>query len=696
MLLREINRGPILVDCAEAAALLDTSERTVRRNILNGSLLAENSQGCGGNAGVSYRIPLDALPYEVQIRYWEKAGHNTMAQEIDEEGFDLVAHRERYGEEGVRELFERQQAVLRLIGMRESGSKPRGMTEAVEAMAAEFGMSGATLRRLEKRYRESGLAGLVRSGRNDKGESRSMCREAQRRIYELYLDGNKLKAATILDMIASDAREFGPDGCRDCPYNPASGVHQKLQLSDLASYYPACEEIGGGLIPPANRHAVNRVIAEINPADATYARYGRKAWEAGYMMKGVRTKPDTVNEGWFGDHHQFDVFVLDERGRPVRPWLTAWYDIGSGVLVGWCISLNPNSGTITEALARAIARKDGSDIYGAPNWIYIDNGKDYRSRRFEGDEETEYWRHRDPEMMNDMYMRLIGTSVMQSLRIKVVHAKAYHGWAKPVERFFRTLEERYCRQLRGYCGGKPGDRPENFDRALRHWTERGELMTMDEFVEVFQSQILPAYHAHPHSGYNNEAPAARYARLPKARGEIFSWAILDELRMQQAERVVTTQGIKFRGRLYWDRELVHLVGEHVVIKFSDCDMDSITVRGTDARFICVAELRFAMQYVGEDPETIARHVAMQKQQELEVRQRIRSYGARLPGKRASGNLYYEGVNEAERGNITHLEAERTYQKRTERQRKQADDGWSDLDEMFYRKGLASIEGRKQG
>ena len=252
-----------------------------------------------------------------------------------------------------------------------------------------------------------------------------------------------------------------------------------------------------------------------------------------------------------------------------------------------------------------------------------------------------------------------------------------------MERFFRTLEERYCRQLRGYCGGKPGDRPENFDRALRYWTEKGELMSMDEFVDVFQNEILPAYHSHPHGGYGSETPANRYARLPKARSEIFSWAVLDELRMGEAQRVVTTQGVKFRGRIYWAPELLHRVGEHVVIKFSDCEMDSITVRdGRDSSYICDAEIRESMRFVGEDEERVARHVAVQKRQELEVRQRIRARGAKAPGKRASGNLYYEAVDEGEKGNITHVEAERTARRRSERQRQAEDENWSVVDEFF--------------
>lgn len=240
-------------------------------------------------------------------------------------------------------------------------------------------------------------------------------------------------------------------------------------------------------------------------------RGGRKPWEAAYMTKTVRRKPDVVNDVWFGDHHQFDLFVVDERGRAVRPWLTAWYDIGSGALVGWCISTNPNSETIREAFVRAVAEKPGSPIYGAPNAIYIDNGKDYRSRAFEGDADADFWRDRDP--------RYDGRDVPTDGGRKYIAGDARQGGAcagvprlgKAVERYFRTLEERYCRQLIGYCGGKPADRAENFERMLRGWMARGELMTIDEFVDVFQGQILPAYNAHPHEGYGGETPEARYA-----------------------------------------------------------------------------------------------------------------------------------------------------------------------------------------
>lgn len=681
-----------LLTVSQAADLLQRDESTVRERIRKGKIVSqtiENAKG-GGNGGVSYRIPLDALPIEAQIRYWEETGAAKIQALGREEDFDLGSYAKRAGEDGLRTLLDRQQAVLQMIGLKESGAE--GLSQAREETAKAHGMSSMTLWRLEKRYLEQGLAGLVRSGRDDKGKSRSMCLEARRLIHDAYLGPNKLAANAVLDIVAAKARQLGASGCAHCPFNPESTEHWEKIASDEANWYPECDEAGNGIRPPKNRHAVNRVVAAIPEEITVYQREGGKAWRDRYMTKIERKKPDMVNECWFGDHHRFDLFVLDERGKAVRPWLTAWYDIGSGVLVGWCISTNPNSGTITEALIRAIGEKPNNPIWGAPNWIYIDNGMDYRSRRFEGEQETEYRRRRNPKLLNEMYLRLWKSSVVQALRIKVTHAQTYYGEAKPVERFFRTLEDRYCRQLPGYCGNSPEDRPENFERELKARVAAGDLMTMDEFAEVFQNQILPAYHAHPHSGYKNETPAERYARLPKARHERFSWAVLSEVREDREIRKVTAQGIKFRNRFYWDRELLHRAGETVTVCFSDCQMDSISVRTTTGEYLCEATPRELFAYVGEDSEKLAKHIALQKRQREEVLQGIAALGAKRPGKRANGNIYYEAVNEEAKGNISSLQAEKALRGRAaSRREREAQDDWTEMDEMFLRRFREAVK-----
>ena len=40
---------------------------------------------------------------------------------------------------------------------------------------------------------------------------------------------------------------------------------------------------------------------------------------------------------------------------------------------------------MADSFCRAAVYTKGSDVHGLPRYIYIDNGKDYRSHRFEGE-----------------------------------------------------------------------------------------------------------------------------------------------------------------------------------------------------------------------------------------------------------------------------------------------------------------------
>lgn len=639
----------IYVDSATAARLCEKSVQAVCKNIRYGQLDAQQISGDsgGGASGISYRIPLSALPAEAQIKYLRE---NVMR---DMEGtsyeFDLAGYKQRKGDAGLRALLERQEAVIAFHVMKRDDKGD--LTQRLAALAAEHDVSSMTLRRWVKSYAEEGLGGLAREGRSDKGKSRCMCMEARRFICEQYLSPEQRTQALVLDKLTDRIRELGADGCKNCPYNPTSANRLALIGTEDEAFFPACDQAGNGIIMKGGRDAVRRVVESISDAEKTYMRKGRKAWEAAYMVKATREKPEIVNEAWFGDHHQFDVFVLDEKGSAVRPWLTAWYDIGSGCMAGWCISTNPNSETILEAFARGAAQKSNNPIHGIPRYCYIDNGKDYRGQRFEGGELRDY-------ELKGLNANLNAQGLMQALHIEVIHAKPYHGWAKPVERWFRTLEEHYCRDLPGYCAGKPENRPENFERGLKRLIERGELLTLDELGDVFLNEILPAYHSRPHDGYNGEAPMERYMRLPRARNEIVSWNTLAIIKKEAANRIVSTQGIKFDGRLYWHPELRFLVRQEVTLRYNRGDTRSVSVFDRDGRFICEAEPKELLKMVGEDETAVVEHIAIQKRQETETRRTIQSRGVRLPGKRASGNMFYEYVDERQRGTLTSFEAEK--------------------------------------
>lgn len=296
-------------------------------------------------------------------------------------------------------------------------------------------------------------------------------------------DNRKFPQNLILERLRQTADELGDGACDCCPYCEWSDARAALRPEQLAEY-PACGQAEGRMVIPANRHAVNRFVETLSAQQLTFARNGKRAWEAAYMQKAKREKPTRVNECWFGDHHKLDLFVEDENGRVVRPWMTAWMDAYSGVFVGWELSLEPNSDTVADSFARAAVYTVGSDVAGLPTTIYIDNGKDYRSTRFEGERFVES----DLGRLNADFCEKAG--MLQALGVGVIHAKPYRGWSKNVERAFGTLE-RWIREFPGWCGDSPEQRPEDNGRIIKRLQSRGELMTFETFAKQFIESVLP-------------------------------------------------------------------------------------------------------------------------------------------------------------------------------------------------------------
>ena len=422
------------IDVERAANILGVTTRTITKMIIVGRINAEAEYGGGGRGGISYRIPLDALPAEAQARYWMEES----ARGAEAGNADMSAYREVYGEEGLRELLRMQAAARECIGRIDGARTGRGQIYA--DIAARYGVSTRTVRRWENAYRAQGLKGLMRPvERADKGESRTICQWAGDYIKYLYAGnqqaglnaGNsKICQQAALERLQQEAGRLGSGACDACPYCEGSARRQEMSPDEIKDF-PACREAKGGMIVPDNRHAVNRYMKTVPEQVKKYGRYGSRAWEAEFMVKVRREKPTRVNECWFGDHHKFDLFVLGEDGVPFRPWLTAWTDACSGEFVGWMLTQEPNSDTIAESFCRAAAYTVGSEIHGLPAAVYVDNGKDYRSSRFEGDKITEGRLDKlnarfDPDGAGADNAK----SLLQYFDVQMIRAKPYRAWSK--------------------------------------------------------------------------------------------------------------------------------------------------------------------------------------------------------------------------------------------------------------------------
>ena len=636
------------INSATAAALLDVHESTIRRQVESGKLNAEKS-----SSGTAHAIRLEDIleraTTEKRMLWYETQSGLTATVSAA----DLATYKEAFGEKGIAELAERQQAVMTLDGILNSGERGK-RTAAIDELAKKNGVTSRTLRRWHAAYKDGGLATIMeKTERKDKGKTRSMCQLAQDFIEAQMGDNRKFPQSLVLERLRERASDLGDRACDCCVYCDGSSARRALKPAQREAY-PVCAMAQGSMVIPANRHAVNRVVAAIPDAQLTYARRGKRAWEAAYMQKTKRVKPEMTNEVWFGDHHKLDLFVLDENGNLVRPWMTAWMDACSRKFVGWELTLEPNSDTVADSFCRAAVYTAGSDVYGLPCAIYIDNGKDYRSQRFEGDRFVED----DLGLLNAEFSEKDG--LLRAMGVAVHHALPYRGWSKDVERAFGTLED-FVREFPGWCGDSPEERPEDNGRILRRMKERGELMTFETFAKCFAEKLLPKYDNHV--GEDGLSPAQRYAQAERARSDVPDWATMSVFKSQCVKRVVSTQGVRLNNQLFWHPDMADVIREQVTVYFNRGYNASVTVF-SGGHFLCEAEPVELMNLLEADQERVAAHMADQKRQQRKITDRL-AY-LRQSTKRISREAYAEAIDEQRQrmATVTSLEARRAESAKT--------------------------------
>ena len=193
------------------------------------------------------------------------------------------------------------------------------------------------------------------------------------------------------------------------------------------------------------------------------------------------------NQEWIADHYVFDVLVVDETGEVFRPWLSGWEDRASRRVVGYVINkASPNADIVLDSFARACYQ------CGIPDNVLLDNGKDYKVY----------------DLLNQDYALFL----CNALHIKVTHALPYNARAKPIERLFRTLEEKYCAHLPSYIGNDPKKRAEHMNKPNAKLVD--QAIPYQEFID-FVANMIVAYNNTPHSSLDGKHHAKRINRASR-------------------------------------------------------------------------------------------------------------------------------------------------------------------------------------
>ena len=373
-------------------------------------------------------------------------------------------------------------------------------------------LSKSAVQRWVARYREQGLAGLATTSRKDKGKSRHLPEQAITLVEGLALQTPPRSAAAIHRQVVEIAKEQG--------------------------------------WKPPSYERVRQIIKSLDPALIILAHQGAAAYREEFDLL-YRREATHSNAMWQADHTPLDVWLLDEEGKPAKPYLTAIEDDYSRMIVGYRLSFQPATALTTAlTLRQAIWRKEDPrwPACGIPSVFYTDHGSDFTSKHME-------------QVAADLRMELIFSE------------KGVPRGRGKVERFFRSVDQLFLQDVPGY--------------APKGYQEAEATLTLPDFEQRFRKWLLQDYHHRVHS--ETEC-------LPKDRWEAGGFVPRMPVSLEQLDLLLLTvaktrrvqqDGIHFQSHRYMDINLAAFVKEDVLIRYDPADMAVIHVFYQD-RFLCCA------------------------------------------------------------------------------------------------------------
>ncbi len=390
--------------------------------------------------------------------------------------------------------------------------------------------------------------------------------------------------------------------------------------------------------PGSARQVQNLVRERITPQRAVMARDGVDAWRHKFLTP-LEQDPDAWLAGqcWEGDHSRLDLFVRVFRGGKWvsdRPWLTAWKDRRSRRVMGWVVGMNPNSDAIRGALMRALRDETAS----VPEYVWIDNGKDFAAAEFGGKTKKQRRRARreDREMNTVAWAGLFGM-----LGVDVHFAEAYnHNGKARIERSFGTLHMDHDREYPSWCGSKPGDRDrESLDAVL---ADVMSLPTVDDVRESIDRWIEYYNHradhsidalADPETG-RKVSPVEFYAAQIPAKRTLPDRGALALLEQRWSRPLkVTKHGVSLRiggqtvsfGDVASELDRLRGSDDTVLVTYDPDDTTRVRVYDMAGVFLCVAEQNMRHGGPTYDPVSVEarkRALARRRAAQREVKKSI--------------------------------------------------------------------------
>jgi putative transposase len=289
------------------------------------------------------------------------------------------------------------------------------------------------------------------------------------------------------------------------------------------------------------RRAVARDVPRVERVLARYGDRGVRDHALVYLPMNTLYRA----HAYMMDHCQLPWYVIAPwpmRGL-IQPWFTAVIDACTRVIVGFVISVHPNSTTIALALAAAICADGRGRFHGIPENVLIDNGSDFLSK------------HIEEAMMT------IGTVITPHI--------GYHPNVKGiVERVNWTVQLR----MQGFPGFADG--PKTVDKKRQFTQEDGWVAYSDVYGAM--ATLIDAYHEDEHTSLSC-SPAEAWDRDPTPLVTIDSPEKTALLLMKSGSLTIQKDGIHLAGRTYASEETICRKGDRVTVRYWPHDQRKVYV-----------------------------------------------------------------------------------------------------------------------
>lgn len=277
-----------------------------------------------------------------------------------------------------------------------------------------------------------------------------------------------------------------------------------------------------------------------------------------------------VGDILFSDGHTLNFTITDPvTKKPKRMNLLGFQDARSRVLVGWDIDYSENTTSIALALRRAILR-----IGKIPKIVYIDNGRAFRSKFFNG---------QDLSIFSGLFSRL---------GIRVIFAKPYHPQSKTIEPYWHVMAE-LERLMPTYTGTSIEMKPAYSKRGEKLHSRIHEKFMHGLSLDIFQAHQAISWWVDNWSKRKQESGHLKGIRpidvLEAGLGQGIDSKILTFLMMEEKVGRIERNGIKIFGDSYFSEELFGKEWTNVLIRYDILYRDSIFVYDEQGQLICEAQ-----------------------------------------------------------------------------------------------------------